>query len=291
MPFFTYKCSDCNCKFDYLHFYKWAEKDLLKDKPPAIIDCDCDNCQTCTGKAKQQISLFARTPSQWGNDTAYFDRGLGLTIENEPHRQRIMKERGLRNVDKTEVEESIHAGYAEKMEQEKNGGYEIPQEIIDEATELGNDENLERQGVVDENTPEGMFSEGAMNSLIEKVNEVMGLFNEEGCPTVEGDQEKFSSELVAKLMMISESANDALVDFDINLQEIKDDRDVEMLTGEVALIAQDKDYQRHLLGDSKTPQVDEEDEDEATEDLMAEEQMETNEPSDEEIKKLFMNRA
>ena len=157
------------------------------------------------------------------------------------------------------------------MLEEKNGGYEIPQEIIDE--------------------PEGMFSEGAMNSLIEKVNEVMGLFNEEGCPTVEGDQEKFSSELVAKLMMISESANDALVDFDINLQEIKDDRDVEMLTGEVALIAQDKDYQRHLLGDSKTPQVDEEDEDEATEDLMAEEQMETNEPSDEEIKKLFMNRA
>ena len=46
--------------------------------------------------------------------------GLGLTIENEPHRQRIMKERGLRNVDKTEVEESIHAGYAEKMEHEKN---------------------------------------------------------------------------------------------------------------------------------------------------------------------------
>ena len=104
MPIYDYRCKPCNL-----------------DVP---IICDFDEvddqvCEVCEGELDRQISLWAFTPNRWGDTNGYFDRGLGMYIENSMHREKVMKEKNLRPVSQKELDDHQQAVYNDDREHEK----------------------------------------------------------------------------------------------------------------------------------------------------------------------------
>ena len=54
------------------------------------------------------------------------------------------------------------------------------------------------------------------------------------------------------------AANDAGVDFDLDFEEIKDDRDLAMVAGKLSKLAKDKTFKRFLESNSLRPEETEE---------------------------------
>jgi hypothetical protein len=64
----------------------------------------------------------ARIASHWGDSASYFDRGLGVVVENASHKARILKERGLvceGDLGSGAFEQSMHESYTEHKEHER----------------------------------------------------------------------------------------------------------------------------------------------------------------------------
>ena len=104
MPIYDYYCKPC-------------------DKPQQII-CDWEEadeqiCEVCDQEVERQISLWANTPARWGDSHGYFDRGLGMYIENSMHREKVMKEKGLRPVTQKELDDEQQEVYNETLQHEK----------------------------------------------------------------------------------------------------------------------------------------------------------------------------
>lgn len=49
----------------------------------------------CGGALRPLVSAWARTPGRWGDTNGGWNAGLGCYVENDVHRERICKERGL----------------------------------------------------------------------------------------------------------------------------------------------------------------------------------------------------
>ncbi len=83
MPLYTRECMRCQVRFDVLK--KMSKRD---DPVP---------CKTCKGETSRGVELIASTPSGWGDSrwSGRFDKGLGITLRDKAHRDRVMKERGL----------------------------------------------------------------------------------------------------------------------------------------------------------------------------------------------------
>ena len=86
--------------------------------------CDFDEvddqvCEICDGELDRQVSLWANTPARWGDSHGYFDRGLGMYIENSMHREQVMKEKNLRPVSQRELDDHQQAVYNDDQEHEK----------------------------------------------------------------------------------------------------------------------------------------------------------------------------
>lgn len=79
MPLYETECLSCG---------RWDEH-LLK-VGEAVPDC-----QRCSGKNRLAISTVAFTPGRWGDSHGSYNAGLGCYVENDMHRERICKERGL----------------------------------------------------------------------------------------------------------------------------------------------------------------------------------------------------
>ena len=88
------------------------------------IMCDFDEvddqaCAICEGELDRQISLWANTPARWGDSHGYFDRGLGMYIENSMHREKVMKEKNLRPVSQRELDDHQQAVHNEDKDHKK----------------------------------------------------------------------------------------------------------------------------------------------------------------------------
>lgn len=104
MPIYDYRCTECN--LDQQHICDFDEADDMV-------------CEVCEGKLLRGISLFAKTVNRWGDSNGYFDRGLGMYIENSMHREKVMKEKNLRPVSQKELDDHQQAVHNDGAEHDK----------------------------------------------------------------------------------------------------------------------------------------------------------------------------
>ena len=89
MPIFEFQCKSCSAK---------AEKIMKRSEVDEFL---AHNSCTCGGEIKKLISAHAYTPSLFGDMTGkfgvngVFDPGLGRHVQNERHRDQILKQKGL----------------------------------------------------------------------------------------------------------------------------------------------------------------------------------------------------
>ena len=91
--------------------------------------------------------------------------------------------------------------------------------------------------------PGGMFSQTAMNALVDAANGALeaGGF-EGGYPEFEGDITEFPMEFVRLLSMLADAAEETGAAVDITLAGIEDDRDVALLASTIQQLASDPAY-------------------------------------------------
>ncbi len=89
MPMYEYACHKCK-------IYKEILQSITK------METEGCSCKRCGSKMEKLVSLPAKTPSLWNggwtdglSGYAQYDRGLGMTIYSETHRDKVLAERGL----------------------------------------------------------------------------------------------------------------------------------------------------------------------------------------------------
>ena len=134
---------------------------------------------------------------------------------------------------------------------------EIPVEGLDMTPEPTADEAMmeakmnEADAAFDETmdaaNPMGDFTSGAINILIDKVNDALELFGEtEEIASVEEGGE-FPTELTKAISMIERAAIDSGVsDDDMGLGELQNDGDIKMLAGKVAALSKNQNLKTFL---------------------------------------------
>ena len=80
MPVFAYRCRGCG-----------ARDEQLLDEPADELPCDCG-----ASLYRVLVQTFSRHGSWSGTYSGYYDRGLGMYIEDYHHREKVMKDKGLR---------------------------------------------------------------------------------------------------------------------------------------------------------------------------------------------------
>ena len=91
--------------------------------------------------------------------------------------------------------------------------------------------------------PVGMFSQSAMNALVDAANAALTAGGFEGdYPAFDGDITEFPMEFVRLLSMLSDAAAETGAAVDISLAGIEDDRDVAMLAATIEQLASDPSY-------------------------------------------------
>lgn len=91
--------------------------------------------------------------------------------------------------------------------------------------------------------PVGMFSQTAMNALVDATNTALTAGGFDGdYPEFEGDITEFPMEFVRLLSMLSDAAVETGSVVDISLAGIEDDRDVALLASTIQQLASDPAY-------------------------------------------------
>lgn len=111
----------------------------------------------------------------------------------------------------------------------------------------------EEDSVAMEMSPKGMFSKGALNSLVKAHNAVTSLFQMPAYPQFSKDETIFPAKFTKELMMISKAVEDAIKmevltpDMAISLDNISKDRDLAALAGKLSILAKSKEFKSFLL--------------------------------------------
>jgi len=92
MPIYDIECTDCKSTAEV-----WCDYE----------DLERERCLSCDGPMKQVITGFSRHGSWSSQYAGYYDRGLGCYIESYHHREKVMKEKGVRPVEGRELELGI----------------------------------------------------------------------------------------------------------------------------------------------------------------------------------------
>ncbi len=76
----------------------------------------------CGQHASIMVSMPAKTAWAWGdtNWDGYHDRGLNMTLRDQKHREQVMRQRGLREVNDGEVENEIRRATSEHEKHERD---------------------------------------------------------------------------------------------------------------------------------------------------------------------------
>jgi len=106
MPIYEYQCQPCNRLHEFI-------LSVDKRKTPQY-------CPECGEYLIKILSAFARH-SSWGDwNGAYYDRGLGCNIASASHRKKVMKEKGVRQLEPDELsDDRVDAQIAEAEEHNK----------------------------------------------------------------------------------------------------------------------------------------------------------------------------
>lgn len=103
----------------------------------------------------------------------------------------------------------------------------------------------EMQSMLDAELPSirGMFSETAMNALVDATNAALEASGFEGdYPEFTEDVTEFPGEFLRVLAMLADAAEEAGAAVDLSMDGIEDDRDVAMLASQVKQLASDERF-------------------------------------------------
>jgi hypothetical protein len=115
----------------------------------------------------------------------------------------------------------------------------------------------EMQAMLDAELPpiRGMFSETAMNALVDATNAALEASGFEGdYPEFTSDVTEFPAEFVRVLAMLADAAEEAGAAVDLSMGGIEDDRDVAMLASQVKQLASDDRFRSMMTA---APEVEE----------------------------------
>tara|TARA_R110002110_G_scaffold129341_2_gene309450 strand:+ start:809 stop:1276 length:468 start_codon:yes stop_codon:yes gene_type:complete len=129
----------------------------------------------------------------------------------------------------------------------------IPTDLIAEAGMVGAEQDAMMQQMQEQITPQGKFSKNALNRLVKELNVVLEMF-QQTYPEFEEDITIFPEEFVTSLSMVKSAADDAGVDFEINMEEISDDRDLAMIAGQLRRLGKDKTLKKFLEANTLMPE-------------------------------------
>ena len=107
MPLYEYRCIDCGASQERICSFEQRDESPL---------CSCGQTTHRT------VTAPARTASQWGDSfwDGRKDRGLRTTLVSKKHREAVMRQRGLRQVEDGEVERHIKDIQADHEKHERN---------------------------------------------------------------------------------------------------------------------------------------------------------------------------
>ena len=106
MPIYLYRCPSCGTEDELLEEY---------ENLPSSLACTCGEYLL-----RVVVNSFGRHGSWSGIFSGYFDRGLGMYIEDYHHREKVMAEKGLRPApDLKADDERIDELVSKKLEHEK----------------------------------------------------------------------------------------------------------------------------------------------------------------------------
>tara|TARA_R110000824_G_scaffold62094_5_gene164658 strand:- start:22122 stop:22619 length:498 start_codon:yes stop_codon:yes gene_type:complete len=108
--------------------------------------------------------------------------------------------------------------------------------------------------------PEGDFSLGRLNTLVDAFNDVAELFPDMPMyPSFSEEVDMFPAEFVTAIDAVNAAATDAMMDdMVIEVMDITDDQDLARAAGQLKALAKDKDFQRFLKQEYTSPDVVEE---------------------------------
>lgn len=107
MPLYTRVCPDCGHRFDVM-------RSIATRNDPV-------DCTLCSAPTNRGVEMPAYTPSGWGDSkwAGRFDKGLGITLRDKAHRDRVMKERGLVEDTVTDQRKRLDHAVKEHTEHER----------------------------------------------------------------------------------------------------------------------------------------------------------------------------
>ena len=128
------------------------------------------------------------------------------------------------------------------------GQMPAPAEAADVAAKMG-EADAAFNDAMSEANPIGDFTSGALNTLIDKVNATLKLFGDQATevPKVEGETNKFPTELTKAVAMIEKAAIDSgAFDDIVGLDGVNSDQDVKRLAGEMDAIGKNSNFKTFL---------------------------------------------
>ena len=106
--------------------------------------------------------------------------------------------------------------------------------------------DFEIESVMAIELPEGRFSERMLNRLVDTLNKYTPIMEFEAIERVSGDQTQFPMELLQMVMAIAAAAEDAGMDFNIDLAEMKEDRDLASVIGQLDKLVKNAEFKKFL---------------------------------------------
>ena len=133
----------------------------------------------------------------------------------------------------------------------------IPQDIIAGAEAIDADAAALGNEMLMEAAPSGQFGKDVLNRLVSEVNKILPKIGMPLYPMFEQDITDFPPEFVDVILGIADIAGQAGLDQAITLENIEQDRDVAMLAGMIAELAEEQAF-IDFIGQSLDQQMPEE---------------------------------
>lgn len=104
-------------------------------------------------------------------------------------------------------------------------------------------------------SPQGDFHAKQLNTLVDGLNQVLPLFGVDAYPTFSEDTTVFPPDFVRLLSMVAKAAGDS-GSMELDLTDVKTDRDLVVLAGKLSALAKDRDFRDFLKQPAKPAAVD-----------------------------------
>tara|TARA_Y100000015_G_C2370330_1_gene79700 strand:+ start:171 stop:686 length:516 start_codon:yes stop_codon:yes gene_type:complete len=123
--------------------------------------------------------------------------------------------------------------------------------LRDEAMAKADEADEAADEALTEMAPRGEFSMTALNKVVDALNAVLPAFGEmaQEYPSFSADENMLPTEFVNQLLMVATAATDADMNKVLSaadVQDVQDDRDLQLLAGKLRTLSQSRDFKQFL---------------------------------------------